>query len=121
MSLDPLQNRPTPQTTYERPVLSDDAAFFGHYEPSRERVQMLLDYALAHDHDPFWRALARRLTTPGCGSPWNAAIAAAEEAGVAWDSNTRIRALVYRALYEGYVAGRRRAFPPANSSAPAVG
>lgn len=111
MSLENTHPRPTIPTTYNRPELSDDAAFFGHYEPSRERVQMLLNYALAHDHDPFWGELARRLTTPGCGSPWNAAIAAAEEAGILWEAHTRVRTLVYRALYEGRIAGRHRTQP----------
>lgn len=111
MSSSPTQHSHRPSTPYQQPRLAADAAFFGHYEPSRARVQLLLEYALAHDHDPFWRALARRLSTPGCTSPWNAAIAAAQEAGVAWTPEVRIRRIVYGTLYEGRVAGRSRGAP----------
>ena len=33
----------------------------------------------------------------------------AHDAGVVWEMSARIRALVYRALFEGRIAGRRRA------------
>jgi hypothetical protein len=98
-----------PRTTYEPPGLSAEAAFFGHYVPSRARVQLLLDYALAHQHEAFWRALARRLTSPGCALPWNEAIAAAADAGIDWDADARVRRIVHAALYEGRIAGRSRA------------
>jgi len=98
-------------TPYRQPRVADEAAFFGHYEPSRARVQLLLDYALAHERDTFWAALARRLRRPSGTSPWNEAIAAAQETGTEWNKRARARRIVYGVLYEGRVAGRYRAPP----------
>lgn len=95
---------------YEHDAPAHEAAFFGHYTPSKARVQGLLEYALAHDHDPFWRALARRLSTAS-GSPWNEAVAAAAETGSTWNTDARIRRVVYDALYQGRLPGRRQPLP----------
>lgn len=94
-------------TPYRQPRLSDDAAFYGHYAPSRARVTLLLSYALAHEKHPFWAAVGRRLTRGHGSPPWNEVIAAAHEAGVEWGAHARERRVAHAILYEGRVPGRR--------------
>lgn len=98
-----------PAVPYQQPPIADPAALFGHYAPSRARVQLLLEYALAHEHDAFWRALARRLRAPSGAPPWNEAIAAAQDVGIEWSTQARVRRIVYGVLYEGRIAGRHKA------------
>lgn len=99
-------------TPYRQPLPATDAVFFGHYSPSRARVQLLLDYASAHDRDDFWSKLAARLADPQAASPWNEAVAVARETGRGWDVDSRERRVVYGVLYEGRIPGRRRPGAP---------
>jgi hypothetical protein len=98
---------------YEPDVSPNNPAFLGHYVPSRARVARLIDFALAHEHDPFWEALARRLFACDRGSAWNEAVAAAQEVGRDWTREARVRRIVHAALFEGRLPGHRGESAPA--------